>query len=80
MRKNGKIKYKKCDIIYSVYGENAQYGSSGSLIVHAEKVMVHELPSDQIYNSSAEAEKQVIKKAKSILDHLIDIGKYKPIN
>ncbi|MBS0358753.1 MAG: hypothetical protein JSS53_05770 [Proteobacteria bacterium] len=79
MKKDGKVEYKKCEISYSVYGENGQYSAFGHLIVHAESVFEHPIISDQIYNSSAEAEKHIIEKAKSYLDHLIDSGKYKPI-
>ena len=79
MRKDGKVEYKKCDFTYSVCGKNAQYSASGWLTVHAEDVIDHQITSDQVYNTSAEAEKHIIEKAKSQLDHMIDTGKYKPI-
>lgn len=79
MRKDGKVEYKKCDIGYSVYGENGQFSASGWLTVHTDEVIEHRVIGDRRFNSIAEAEKHIVEKAKSYLDQLIDAGVYRPI-
>lgn len=70
MRKDGKIKYKGCEISYSVYGDNGQYSAIAYVTIHFENSVVdQQINSTKIHSTPEEAEEAIIAGAKEWIDN-----------
>lgn len=78
MRKNGNETYKKCDISWSVYGENGSYGSNAWITIHTHDIIMPQIPGD-VQKTIEEAEMYILHKAKKWIDDQIKSGAIRPI-
>jgi len=77
-----KIKYKGCDISYTVYNDydnRGKYFARAVVTIHATDVIDIPLDLDKSCSSSQLAETEMTQKAKELIDDQIKTGKLKPI-
>jgi len=80
MREDRKMKYRECDISYSITEDNNEYSATGCITINAEDVLDKTICLDQSQSSFDLAEQAIIKKCKEWIDHQIDSGKFTPKN